>query len=193
MRRRSERAFSLDLRPAYPTIVIDPPWPEHGGTPKASWGGGKRGADAHYPTVPVKQMPDLIMGSGVWKPEADAHLYLWVTKRFLPDGLWLMQQLGFVYKTQLTWVKSDNRIGLGQYFRGRSEPLLFGVRGRGYAVRTAARNLDDLIVAPRTVHSRKPPESYLKIEARSRGPYLEMFARGRFSRPGWTVWGNQAL
>jgi N6-adenosine-specific RNA methylase IME4 len=39
-------------------------------------------------------------------------------------------------------------------------------------------------------HSRKPDEQYAVVEACSRGPYLELFARG--VRPGWYVWGDQA-
>ena len=39
-------------------------------------------------------------------------------------------------------------------------------------------------------HSRKPDEQYAVIESCSRGPFLELFARGTL--PGWTYWGNQA-
>jgi hypothetical protein len=39
-------------------------------------------------------------------------------------------------------------------------------------------------------HSRKPDEQYDLIEACSRGPFLELFARG--TRPGWSYWGDQA-
>jgi N6-adenosine-specific RNA methylase IME4 len=41
----------------------------------------------------------------------------------------------------------------------------------------------------RREHSRKPDETFARIEALYAGPYLEMFARQQ--RPGWTVWGNQ--
>ncbi|AEQ52028.1 type II DNA modification methyltransferase, putative [Pelagibacterium halotolerans B2] len=39
-------------------------------------------------------------------------------------------------------------------------------------------------------HSRKPDEQYELIESCSKGPYLELFARG--TRANWTYWGNQA-
>jgi N6-adenosine-specific RNA methylase IME4 len=48
----------------------------------------------------------------------------------------------------------------------------------------------DIIKTRKREHSRKPDEQYDVIESCSSGPYLELFARG--SRPGWTVWGNQA-
>jgi N6-adenosine-specific RNA methylase IME4 len=187
MRRRVCHEFS--------TIVIDPPWNETGGAPvdPNGWGGKARGADMHYPLMKTAAIPGAIISSGLFNPAENAHLYLWVTKSFLKDGLWVMEQLGFRYVTMLTWVKTDNRIGLGRYFRGRTEPCLFGVRGKGIEVCTDLKNVDDLILAPRTAHSRKPPESYLKIEQRSKGPYLEMFGRGSFDRDGWTVWGNEVV
>jgi len=39
-------------------------------------------------------------------------------------------------------------------------------------------------------HSRKPNEIFDLIESCSPGKYLELFARG--TRPGWSVWGDQA-
>jgi len=82
------------------------------------------------------------------------------------------------------------QVGLGQYFRGGHELLLFGVKGRGLNVRTEARNIPSVLFAPRAAHSRKPPEFYELIERRSRGPYLEVFCRGK-PRRNWTGWGNE--
>jgi N6-adenosine-specific RNA methylase IME4 len=194
------------------TILADPPWPERGG------GKVKRGADRHYDVMKVRDMPALMKGarspSGdpLWLPATNAHLYMWVTNNYLEDGLWLMRELGFVYKTNLPWVKvcDDEQLsleplprtkaGLGQYFQGEHELLLFGVRGKGLdpSVKTDRRDLGTVMMAPhprtgekgnKIIHSRKPPCSYERIEARSKGPYLEMFARR--TRPGWTSWGNQ--
>ena len=173
------------------TILVDPPWPETGG--------GRRGAQHHYPVVPVRDMPALILGADAWRPADNAHLYLWATNTHLPDGLWLMAALGFAYKSCLTWEKPW--IGLGQYFRGQTEHILFGIRGNGLQLRrahTPRRDLTTLIrrsafrlAKGERVHSRKPPESYERIEAASPPPRLEMFARGE-ARPGWTTWGNEA-
>lgn len=166
----------------YPCILMDPPWQERGG------GKIKRGADRHYPLVPTKQMPRLIMGSGAFNPAPDCHLWMWATNSFLPDALWLMDALGFRYITNAVWVK--DRIGLGQYLRGQHELLLLGVQGSGPAVRTDARDLPSVIRAPRGKHSVKPKAAYELIEARTHGPRLEMFARAR--RPGWSSWGNES-
>lgn len=165
---------------AYRTLVIDPPWPERGG------GVIKRGADAHYPLLSVAEIGDVITGADRWTPADDAHLYLWATNTHLPAGVDLMVRLGFRYITALTWAK--DRIGLGQYFRGQTEHVLFGVRGS--CPIEPDRRLSTLFVARRLEHSRKPDRFYEIVEQVSPAPRLEMFARRR--RVGWDVWGNEA-
>jgi N6-adenosine-specific RNA methylase IME4 len=170
----------------YKTILADPPWLERGG------GKIKRGADRHYPLMKTEAICDL------GKPlqqyiEDDAHLYLWVTNNFIPDGLEVMNAWGFRYITCITWAK--DKIGLGQYFRGQTEQLFFGVRGRGRAVQKTDPLTEKLhrgktlLTAPRTKHSKKPPEARDLVEYVSEGPYLELFARER--APGWFIWGNE--
>ena len=123
------------------------------------------------------------------KVSSTAHLYMWATNTFLPDALKLMESLGFRYVTNLVWVK-EGRFGLGHYFRGQHELLLFGVRGKSPTqLRTDARNIGSLVSAPRGRHSEKPEQSYAAIEARSVGPRLEIFARTK--RVGWVSWGNE--
>ncbi len=171
----------------YQTILIDPPWNETGG------GRIKRGADRHYPLLKTPDIPRVIRESGVFTPADNCHLYLWVTNNFLQHGLWVMGQLGFRYVTVLTWAKGEavkdeivpGRIGLGQYFRGLTEQLLFGVRGTLPAIEKGKT----LIVAPRGRHSQKPVAAYEMIERVSPAPRLEMFARSR--RDGWDAWGNE--
>lgn len=170
----------------YRTILADLPWKESGG------GRIKRGADRHYPLLPTKKIPGVMKDSPNWCPADDSHLYLWVTNTFLPDGLWVMEELGYRYVTNIAWIK--DRTGLGQYFRGQHELLLFGVRGTGYNVRTDRRDLSGVldeggfVEAPRGKHSAKPTTFHELIEARSKGPYLEMFARE--PREGWDIWGT---
>jgi N6-adenosine-specific RNA methylase IME4 len=175
------------------TILIDPPWPEIGG--------GRRGAQNHYPVVAVADLPGLILGAPVWFPAESCHLYLWATNTHLRDGLDLMEQLGFDYITTLTWTKDkcDDieqaiaqapeglQMGLGYYFRGQTEQLLFGVRGP--TLPPLHRDQGTAILEMRREHSRKPDQQYTRIEAVSRSPYLEMFCR--YPRPGWYVWGNE--
>lgn len=187
----------------YRTILMDPNWNEQGG------GKCKRGADRHYKVTTLKDIYQTIRLCPMFAHEDDAHLYLWVTDNHLPDGLELMRLLDFRYIRTLPWIKfrdqnfidmlsigpSDTslekqlQIGIGQYFRGSSELLLFGVHGNGKAVCTDRKDISNVILARRTAHSRKPESSYQKIEARSKGPYLEMYARRM--RQGWDVWGDE--
>jgi N6-adenosine-specific RNA methylase IME4 len=139
---------------------------------------------------------DEIMALPVAQIAADpAHLYLWVPNALLQDGLAVMAAWGFTFKTLLTWHKvrndggSDGR-GVGFYFRNVTEPVLFGVRGKGARTLAPGRRQVNLIASRKREHSRKPDELYPVIEACSRGPYLELFAR--HPRDGWTSWGDEA-
>ena len=166
----------------YKTVVIDPPWRELGG------GKIKRGADKHYSVLSTSDIIKIINRSPEWiNIDDDAHLYFWVTNSFLQDGLKVMEALGFRYVTNLCWAK--NHMGLGQYFRGKHELCLFGVRGKGFLNRTSDRAISSLIEAKKTGHSKKPDAFYELVERRSTGPYLDMFARKR--RSGWVVWGDE--
>lgn len=166
----------------YRTIYADPPWHEKGG------GKIKRGADRHYPlmrtedimALPIEQIAD----------ESGCHLYLWATNNFLPDALKVMEAWGFRYVTTITWFK-DGNIGLGQYFRGRTEHCLFGVKGKlPYKILNGKRQQGVTgFISPKGRHSEKPEEMRKMIEIVSYGPYIELFARKKTD--GWDAWGNE--
>ena len=165
------------------TILLDPPWNERGG------GKIKRGADKHYELLKTPDIIRVVLQSEHWNNlDENAHMYLWTTNNHLEDALHVMKSLGFRYVTNIVWVK--DRIGLGQYARGKHELMLFGTRGvRHTQVKRHNNTLASVIEAKRDVHSRKPEASFQWIENRSYGPYLEMFSRK--PREGWTVWGNE--
>ena len=184
----------------FKTIYADPPWSEVGG--------GKivRGAQRHYPLMKTEEIIRLrVDGVPVSElAEPNAHLYLWTTNNFLPDALQVMEAWRFDYKTCITWVKGKatlvgndeffqpDRFGLGQYFRGITEHLLFGVRGNlPYRTREDGKRAQGktLIYAPRTEHSAKPEEARQMIEIVSPRPYIELFARK--SSQGWYAWGDE--
>ena len=184
----------------YQTILADPPWREQGA------GRIKRGADRHYRLLLTKEIPGVMQASPLWRPAADCHLWLWVTNNHLPDGLWVMAELGFRYVNKVTWAKhsltsklcvlrGDDRCsgcpsGLGRYFCGQTEDLLFGVRGRAMVPEPPMRR-STLLSAPRRAHSEKPLAAYGVIESISPAPRCELFQRG-WSRAGWDGWGNEA-
>lgn len=167
----------------YVTLMADPPWWEAGG------GKIKRGADRHYPLMKTRDICALPVRD--WMAP-DAHIYLWVTNNFLPDGLDVLKAWDFRYVTCVTWMK--DKAGLGQYFRGITEHCLFGVRGRiPYAMSEDGGRLQGItgfFEAPRGEHSEKPAKMRQMIERVSPGPYLEMFARQPVA--GWDVWGNES-
>ena len=90
-------------------------------------------------------------------------------------------------------IQDRGQIGLGQYFRGGHELLLFGVRKGAKKVtqfRSARKDLTSMMLAERGAHSAKPDQAYELIEARTDvGEFkrLEMFARG--GREDWDSWG----
>ena len=164
----------------YKTIYADPPWLERGG------GKIKRGADRHYELMKTKDIMVLPVKD---LAEDNCHLYLWVTNNFLLDGLKVMEAWGFRYVTTITWVK--DKMGLGQYYRGMTEHCLFGVKGvLPYKIFDGKRQQGTTaLIAPRTIHSKKPVEMYSTIEKVSYMPYIELFARN--TRDGWDLWGNE--
>jgi len=171
------------------TVLADPPWRFQNSTGKVA---PEHKRLSRYGTMSFQEICDLPVGEVC----ADTtHLYLWVPNAILPDGLRVMAEWGFTYKANIVWHKlrkdggSDGR-GVGFYFRNVTELLLFGVRGRNARTLQAGRTQVNYLGTRKREHSRKPDEQYTLIESCSRGPYLEMFARG--VRPSWTVWGNQA-
>jgi N6-adenosine-specific RNA methylase IME4 len=173
----------------FKTILADPPWQFQNRTGKMA---PEHRRLSRYSTMNLDDICALPV-EGI--AAETAHLYLWVPNAMLPDGLRVMQEWGFTYKSNLIWHKirkdggSDGR-GVGFYFRNVTEVILFGVRGKNARTLAPGRSQVNMIETRKREHSRKPDEQYKLIEACSPGPYLEMFARGE--RKKWAVWGNQA-
>ena len=173
----------------FTTILADPPWRFQNRTGKMA---PEHRRLSRYGTMDLAE----IMALPVAEVTADpAHLYLWVPNALLPEGPAATKAWGFDYKSNLVWHKirkdggSDGR-GVGFYFRNVTELVLFGIRGKNARTEAPGRRQVNLLATQKREHSRKPDELYDIIEACSRGPYLELFARG--ARKGWTAWGNQA-
>jgi len=137
-----------------------------------------------------EEIGDLPVGKVVGD---QAHLYLWVPNALLAEGLKVMEQWGFTYKTNLVWFKirkdggPDGR-GVGFYFRNVTELILFGVKGSRRTLDPGRRQVN-LFPERKREHSRKPERLYEIIEDCSPGPYLELFAR--HARGGWRQWGDE--
>jgi len=193
-RSKSTKTSSQDFKTflgsrKFGTILIDPPWQFQNRTGKIA---PEHKRLSRYGTMTLEEIKTL----PVKEAAADvSHLYLWVPNALLPDGLTVMEAWGFRYKSNLVWRKirkdggSDGR-GVGFYFRNVTEILLFGVRGKNARTLQPGRTQVNYLESRKREHSRKPDEQYDIIEACSRGPFLELFARGE--RKGWASWGNQA-
>lgn len=186
----------------YLTLMADPPWKEAGG------GKIRRGANRHYPLMHTRDI--CALPAREWMAP-NAHCYLWVTNNFIEDGLEVLKAWNFRYITIISWFKSKDendemegapacdaaddalQMGIGKYFRGCTEHVLFGVRGvLPYRTLPNGKRAQGLtgFHAPRTEHSVKPAKFRQVIERVSPGPYLEMFARQPVE--GWDVWGNES-
>jgi N6-adenosine-specific RNA methylase IME4 len=171
------------------TVLADPPWQFQNRTGKIA---PEHKRLNRYSTLTLADIKELPVAQAC---EETAHLYLWVPNALLPEGLDVMTAWGFKYKSNIIWQKirkdggPDGR-GVGFYFRNVTEILLFGTRGKNARTLQPGRTQVNTIATRKREHSRKPDEQYKLITDCSPGPFLEMFARG--TRPGWTIWGNQA-
>ena len=169
----------LEAQGLFQTIVIDPAWDYSEEGDNDQFGRGR----PDYCLMSIEEVEAL----PVMKiADKNCHLYIWVTNRSLPKAFHLMDAWGFRYITCLTWVKPS--IGMGNYFRGQTEHILFGVKGSQPLKR---HDVGTWFEAPRgTRHSEKPEEFYRLVESCSYAPYIDIF--GRKQREGWSVWGEDA-
>ena len=188
-RRQANAAKVIDVsdprelikRGRFATIVIDPPW-DFADEGDANPLGQAKGDYASLSMDEILQLPVDVLA------DADCHLYLWITNRSLPKGFRLLEAWGFRYITCLTWVKPS--FGIGTYFRGQTEQVLFGVKGSQPLKR---KDVGTVLRADRGDggHSSKPVEFFELVESCSPSPYLEIFSREE--RDGWTVWGEDSV
>lgn len=167
-------------------ILADCPWQY-----KDKAGSGERGAAFKYPVLSLKDLAALPVKDIAAK---DCALALWVTNPMLQDGLWLMQQWGFRYRTVLFhWrkiTKTDPHApawGMGHYSRSNLELCLLGVCGRPKRVNAGVHAE---ISAERRLHSAKPVAVRKRLEVLFGDvPRCELFARTQV--PGWRSLGDE--
>lgn len=179
--RKNDRNSLSGVTPIPPgpfsAIILDPPW---------DWGDegdiDQFGRDRPtYSTMTIDEIEELPIIS---RSDTNCHLYLWITNRSLPKGFRLFESWGFRFITLLTWSKPY--FGMGNYFRGQTEHIMFGVKGSLPLLR---HDVGTVFTFPRgNKHSAKPDEMYDILATCSPEPRLEMFAREKHE--GWLSWGN---
>jgi len=165
----------------YRCLVIDPPWSmaRSERSPRPDQDGR-----LDYATMPLEEIEALPV-SRLADPDG-CHVYLWVTHRFLPDGLRLLGAWGLNYHCLLTWVKPSGMTPYSWMFN--TEHVLFAYRGKFSAGRPGLKVAFEA-PAPRGAHSTKPPVFYDRVRQFSPAPRLAMFARKE--EEGFDVWGNE--
>lgn len=178
----------------YQIIYADPPW-DYGGKMQFDKSSKKdenigwtrnifiSAANFKYPTVKTKELKKIPISRIC---DDDCLLFMWVTNPHLAQGIELGEAWGFEYKTvAFIWDKMNHNPG--QYTLSNCELCLVFKRGRIPRPR-GARNIQQLVRAPRGAHSVKPSivrDNIVKMFPEQKK--IELFARQQTE--GWDVWG----
>ena len=167
----------------YNIIYADPPW-----SYKDKKCNGN--CESHYKTMNIENICNLPIKNIADK---DCVLFLWITYPMLNEGLKLIEEWGFKYKTiGFQWIKQNKSgkgffFGLGRWTRGNSECCLIAVKGKPKRI---SNSVSQLVFSPLQEHSKKPDIVREKIvELIGDKPRIELFARQ--SVEGWDCWGNE--
>lgn len=172
----------------YKIIYADPPWQYKVWSKK----GLGRSAESHYNTMNIQDiinMKDTIKNIS----DKDSVLFLWVTFPCLKEGIKVLEEWGFTYKTcAFTWVKKNKKSnswfwGMGHWTRANAEICLLGVKGN---IKRQSAGVHQVIDTPIEKHSKKPDITRDRIvELLGNLPKIELFARQQV--PNWDSWGNE--
>ena len=172
----------------YSIIYADPPWQYDRN--------GNHSAESVYYVMSIDEIKSLPVNE---ISAEQSHLYLWTTNPFLQEGLDVCKAWGFEYKTLITWLKTYQDgtpvMGMGYYFRGCTEHIIFGVKGKKLCENNETRNI---IIDRATKHSEKPIDvKKIIVECSGDLPRIELFSRPKYdllydeTNNGWDIWGNE--
>ena len=141
-----------------------------------------------YPTMSLEDLKNLPVNKIADK---DCALFFWATFPKLKEAFEVIDAWGFVYTTNaFTWIKLNPvsktiYSGMGHWTNGNAELCLFCKKGRP---KRMAKNVKQIVEAPRGRHSAKPSEVRDRI-IRLIGdlPRIELFARDKTD--GWDCLG----
>lgn len=175
---------------AYDVVLADPPWSYHGQQDK--WGAAAK----FYPTMTDDELaalpvPAILAPRGI--------LFMWATSPRLDAAMQLIAAWGLTFRgIAFTWVKT-RRDGTPLGAQGvrpsivkpTVELVLAASRvAKGRPMPLGSEAVQQVILAPKQEHSRKPDAAHERIERLyPNASRIELFARRE--RPGWSAWGNE--
>jgi len=183
----------------YKVIYADPPWTYSCWSKK----GEGRTAQSHYDVMSIDDICDMDVES---ISEDDSVCVMWVTFPLLNEGLRVLKEWGFTYKTvPFVWIKTKksqdlnqthfspvdiihDKMGMGYYTRANAEMCILGVKGKG--LRVLSHSVRQACISNIREHSRKPDDVRDRIvELFGDVPRIELFSRT--ITKGWDVFGNE--
>ena len=124
----------------------------------------------------------------------DSLLFMWVTDSHLKQGIEVIENWGFEYKTiAFNWIKhyesGERCVNFSPYTLKSWEVCLLGTKGKTGDI-MISNNIQGYIDSIRTKHSKKPNEVRSKINNLVGDKNkIELFARQQAE--GWDCWGNE--
>ena len=175
----------------YNIIYADPPWQF---SSKAYQDGDRdmlKLEDTQYNTLNISQIKKLPIKEIT---ETDCACFLWCVDSFFKEGIEILEEWGFKYKTiAFNWLKTYESgkfcVNFAPWTLKSWEICLLGIKGQMGKYKKA-NNIQGLITSVRTKHSKKPDIVRDKIvELFGDIPRIELFARQKTE--GWDIWGNE--
>jgi N6-adenosine-specific RNA methylase IME4 len=194
---RARRASAKDGSDGGPNerhdvVLADPPWGYHG--QQAKWGAAAK----FYPTMTDEELLAFDMRGRFMSDRSI--LFMWATGPRLDFAIRCLDAWGLTYRGMaFVWVKTrGDGMPLGaqgvrpSIVKPTSELVLAASPvAKGRPLKLHDESIRQIIMAPRTEHSRKPDHGHEAFERMyPTASKIELFARR--ARPGWQVWGNQA-
>lgn len=175
----------------YDVVLLDPPWFYYGQQDKMG------AAAKFYPLMSDDELREMPISSLL---NDRAVVFVWATAPRLDFAIDVIRSWGLHYRgVAFIWVKTKKDritpIGAQGVRPSIVKPtvefvLIASNVAKGRPLPVADESVSNVVLAPRTEHSRKPDEVHRRIERLyPDASKLEMFARRKVD--GWDVWGNE--